>query len=320
MASAAIGSHPAGIPNTWRAFSGSNPAIWWTANPRAVASTESRADAAPVSYCALRLGALFFANASCATAIASTGALLAQLALNSTRTLSIFSKLSLSSLVATIYAQGCSLLLEGAQRAASKMLRRTFCGTGLSAKARGLQRSRISSWTGKSVGAGFCMSSIPSICDLLFDGAGGVDGAFAPSTAFPNRADSVLSVTGFSGCLPDHFRVDGDIDVITDDHAAVVQSGVPLHAEVLAVDLGCGCCGCSHIAPGIFHGSRRPFNVEDDFLGGAANGEITGDLELSGSDLLDFLGFESHGREVRDVKEFVAAQVVVAIRFARIHG
>src|SRR5205814_866864 len=47
---AAIASHPAGIPNNWRAFSGSNPAIWWTANPCAVASTESKAVAAPRSY------------------------------------------------------------------------------------------------------------------------------------------------------------------------------------------------------------------------------------------------------------------------------
>src|SRR6266852_4474070 len=102
-------------------------------------------------------------------AIARTGALLAQAALNSTRTLSIFSKLALSSLVATIYAQGCSLLLEGAQRAASKMLRKTSCGTGLSANARGLQRSRISSWTGKSLGAGFCMSLMPFVCALALD-------------------------------------------------------------------------------------------------------------------------------------------------------
>ena len=36
--------------------------------------------------------------------------------------------------------------------------------------------------------------------------------------------------------LLDHFRVDGDIDVIADDHAAVVHCGVPLHAKVLAID------------------------------------------------------------------------------------
>src|SRR6266478_1623536 len=256
MASAAIGSHPAGIPNTWRAFSGSNPAIWWTASPRAVASTESRAVAAPVSYRALRLGASFFAKVSFATAIASTGALLAQLALNSTRILSILSKLSLSSLVATIYAQGCSLLLEGAQRAASKMLRRTSCGTGLSAKARGLQRSRISSWTGKSLGAGFCMSAIPSVGNPLFDRS--------------RNVLTVSSVAGFRRSLLDHFGIDSDIDIVTEDHTAVVQGGIPLYAEVLAVDFCRGACRGSLIAPRILHGSSRPFNVVLDVEGPTA--------------------------------------------------
>src|SRR5258708_15868317 len=175
---------------------------------------ESNMVAAPVSYCALRLGALFFAKASSETAIASTGALFAQLALNSTRTLSIFSKPSLSSFVATRYAQGCSLLLEGAHRAASKRLRRTFCGTGLSAKARGLQRSRISSWTGKSLGAGFCMNSIPSVCDLPLDDSGGVGGTFAPPFLSRIVRETVWSVTGFRRGLPDYYHVDGDLDVV----------------------------------------------------------------------------------------------------------
>src|SRR5207244_6372433 len=108
--------------------------------------------------------------------------------------------------------------------------------------------------------------------------------------------------------------------IVTGDHTAVVQGGVPLHAEVLAVDFGCGRNGRAHIAPGILYRSCRPVHVEHDFLGGAADGEIAGDFELSGSDLFDFLGLESHGREVRDVKELVAAQVVVTGRLARIHG
>src|SRR5207253_5724468 len=94
----------------------------------------------------------------------------------------------------------------------------------------------------------------------------------------------------------------------------------PLHAEVRAVDSSRGAGRDPLIAPGIFHRSRRTFNVEHDFLGGAANGEITGDSELSGSDLFDLLGFESHGGEVRNVKEFVAAQIVVTGGLARIHG
>ena len=74
------------------------------------------------------------------------------------------------------------------------------------------------------------------------------------------------------------------------------------------------------IAPGIFHGRCRPVHLEHDFLCSAANGEIAGDFELTGSDLLDLLGLESHGGVVRDVKELVAAQVVVAVRLASIHG
>src|SRR5262249_8758128 len=109
--------------------------------------------AAPTSYWALRFGALFLAKASSATAITSTGACLAQFALNSISAPRDFSKFSGSSLVATMYAHGCSLLLEGAQRAASKRLRRTSDETGLSLNARGLHRFLIKSWTAYSTGA-----------------------------------------------------------------------------------------------------------------------------------------------------------------------
>src|SRR6267154_5968842 len=155
IAIAAIGSQPCGMSYASLAVSGSNPAIWCTTSPLAVASIESCRLAAPTSYCALRFGALFFANASCATAIPSTGAFFAQFALNSTSAPSYFSNFSASSFVATIYAHGCSLLLDGAHRAASNRLRSTSCGTALSLNARGLQRFWISSCTGNSTGAGW---------------------------------------------------------------------------------------------------------------------------------------------------------------------
>src|SRR5258707_15024397 len=116
--------------------------------------------AAPVSYCALRLGVLFFANASSETAKPRTYAFLAQLTLNSTRGCKALVKFSWSLRVATMKAQGCSLLLEGAQRAASNRLRRSAAAISFSEKARGLQRSRINSWTGYSVGAGFFIKSV----------------------------------------------------------------------------------------------------------------------------------------------------------------
>src|SRR5260370_36241927 len=116
--------------------------------PREVASVVSCDIAGPVSYWALRLGVLFVAKASSETANPRTGACFAQLTLNSTRGWSAFVKFAWSCLVATMKAHGCSLLLEGAQRAASKRLQRSAAAIALSEKARGLQRSRINSCTG----------------------------------------------------------------------------------------------------------------------------------------------------------------------------
>src|SRR6202162_4167199 len=124
--------------------------------PWEVASTVSHALAAPTSYCALRFGLPLFAKDSWATARAKTGACCAQVTLPGTSTLTSLAKLSGSSLVATMYAHGCSLLLEGAQRAASNKLCSTSGAMGLSLKARGLQRSAMKSCTGKSVGALLC--------------------------------------------------------------------------------------------------------------------------------------------------------------------
>src|ERR1700733_1272422 len=158
MAIAAIGSQPAGISKTCRALSWSKPAIWCTTNPREVASTVSHALAAPTSYCALRFGVPLLAKANSTTASAKNGACWAQVTFEGTKTLTSVAKFSASPLVAAIYAHGCSLLLEGAQRAASNRLCSTSGATGLSLKARGLQRSAMKSCTGKSVGALLCMN------------------------------------------------------------------------------------------------------------------------------------------------------------------
>src|SRR5580765_3573979 len=124
--------------------------------------------AAPVSYCALRFGAAFFANANFETAKPSTCAFFAQLALNSTSGCNAFVKFSASLRVATINAHGCSLLLDGAQRAASKRLRKSAAAIGFSENALGLQRSRINSCTGNSVGAGFFMMRSPGPTEILW--------------------------------------------------------------------------------------------------------------------------------------------------------
>src|SRR5271157_73326 len=108
--------------------------------------------------------------------MASTGACFAQVWLNSTSVPRIFAKVSPSPLDPTRNAHGCSLLLEGAQRAASNKLWRISSETAFSENARGLQRSRINSWTGYCVAADFC------ICFLLelAEGESSAGGAYAP--------------------------------------------------------------------------------------------------------------------------------------------
>src|ERR1700731_219640 len=86
----------------------------------------------------------------------------------------------------------------------------------------------------------------------------------------PLRSRNVLtvsSVAGFRRSLLDHFGIDSDIDIVTDDHTAVIQGGIPLYAEVLAIDFRRGACRGSLIAPRILHGGSRSFNLEPPFLG-----------------------------------------------------
>src|SRR6266849_303818 len=135
----------------------------------------------------------------------------------------------------------------------------------------------------------------------------------------PKPRLQVSSVGGLR-CLLDHFRINGDVDIVTDYNATVVQGGVPLHAEVLSIDFGESAGSGALIAPGILDGSGGPIHIEHDFLAGAANGEIAGDFELAGSNLFNLFGLESHGGEVRDVEKFVAPKVVVAAGLAGVHG
>src|SRR6266850_29032 len=118
----------------------------------------------------------------------------------------------------------------------------------------------------------------------------------------------------------DQFDVDDDGNIVADNDAAVVQSSVPLHAEVLAIDFGCRGRGVAGVAPRILDGSSWTFHVEYNFLGRAADGEITGDFEFAGSDLFNSLGLERNRGVVGDIEEFFTAQVVIAVGHAGIHG
>src|SRR6266550_932424 len=101
----------------------------------------------------------------------------------------------------------------------------------------------------------------------------------------PLPSQAVPSVAGFRRSLLDHFGIDSDIDIVTDDHTAVVQGGIPLYAEVLAIDFCRGACRGSLIALGIFHRSRRALIVYHDSLSGAAYSVSLDDAFRSGPGL-----------------------------------
>src|SRR5579859_3265418 len=275
-----MGSHPCAMPYASLAVSGSKPAIWWTTNPRAVASSESCRLAAPTSYCAFRFGALFLANASSATAITSTGAFFAQFALNSTSAPSDFSKFSVSSFVATMYAHGCSLLLDGAQRAASNKLRSTSCGTGFSLNARGLQRFWINSFTGNSTGAGL----------LIFPYS-------------PNGKQAALLRSLFH-----HLQVDRDRHRVAHHHAAAVHVLIPLHAKVLPVHFRRCRGGRARHLPGIDHRSGRAFHLQHGFFRHAVNRKIARDFQLARPVGFHFLRFKRQRRKFFDIEKVRALQ------------
>src|SRR5262249_42835251 len=117
------------------------------------------------------------------------------------------------------------------------------------------------------------------------------------------------------GRFLDHLEIDGDVDLVADHHAAAINVGIPLHAIVLAVDFGRGARGHAGVAPRIFHLIRRTFDIEDNFLCDAANGEVTGDFEFAGRDVFHFFGFESDGGVFGGIKKLFAAEVLVALGF-----
>src|SRR5579863_655414 len=118
----------------------------------------------------------------------------------------------------------------------------------------------------------------------------------------------------------DHFEIDGDVDIVADDHAAAVNAGVPLHAVVLAIYFGGRADGYAGVAPRIFYGGAGAFDVENRFLGDAVNGQVAGDFQFADGNLFHFFGLESNGGIFFYVKKLVAFEVLVAIGFIGING
>src|SRR5262249_36936088 len=115
-------------------------------------------------------------------------------------------------------------------------------------------------------------------------------------------------------------KVDSDVDIVADDYAAAVNVGVPFNAVILAIDFCGGIGGDASVAPGILDRIGRAFDVENNFFGDAANGEIAGDFQLAGRNVFNFLGFKGDRGVFSGVEEPVAAEIVVALGFAGVNG
>ena len=72
------------------------------------------------------------------------------------------------------------------------------------------------------------------------------------------------------------------------------------------------------IAAGIFDGCAGAIDVEHDLLGHAVHGEITRDLQLSGSCCFYALGFESQRGIFRRVEEVGTTKIVVPLLDSRV--
>src|SRR5215831_2699654 len=114
--------------------------------------------------------------------------------------------------------------------------------------------------------------------------------------------------------------LDFDADLLADRDAARLERDVPLEAPVLAVDAAAGTDAAAGVAPGILDDGRQRLHVQRHRAGDAADGQVAGHAQVAGGAGrgVDPRRTERDRRVVGDVEEVGAAQVVVALRLARV--
>src|SRR3954464_15143565 len=90
----------------------------------------------------------------------------------------------------------------------------------------------------------------------------------------------------------DQREVEEDLDLLADEHAAGLEGLVPVEAEVAALDLADDLEADAGVAPRVLVDALRDA-LEHDFLGGAADREVTGDPVGLLVELLDVGGLEA---------------------------
>src|ERR1700738_4442454 len=114
--------------------------------------------------------------------------------------------------------------------------------------------------------------------------------------------------------------VDRNRYVVADHQSSAVHLGVPFHAEILPVDLGSGVRRGPLVAPRIFHRRRRSLHVQHNLFGYSVNSQVPGHFQFAGLYLLDFGRFKSNRRILFDIEKVIAAQILVSLSHARVHG
>jgi hypothetical protein len=106
--------------------------------------------------------------------------------------------------------------------------------------------------------------------------------------------------------------------------AAVLQLAVPADLEVMTVDAGFthkasprNRAGVPRVGPVRRSPLAQVMHLQNHGQADAADGQVTGNLVVIGADALARRALERDGGVVRHVKEITAAQVVVALGFAR---
>src|ERR1700730_3525498 len=120
-------------------------------------------------------------------------------------------------------------------------------------------------------------------------------------------------VLGLSwGRRRDGLEVDLELDIVTEQEAAGLESLVPGQVVVLSVQLGLGGEAHAAVAPWVLALATEA-GVKRDLLAFAADGHITDHLEVRRGLTLDSLALEGDGRIFLDIKVPIgAAEVVIA--------
>src|SRR5450759_2276734 len=106
------------------------------------------------------------------------------------------------------------------------------------------------------------------------------------------------------------FRVNLDLDVISNHRFSGLEKVVVDQIEILAVDGRRRGKSASRIAPRVGQFRRRSINVERDFVRSSVDGQIANHLQLPAA-AYDPFGLEFDGRVLLNIKEIRASKIFV---------